>query len=249
MSSKILGLALAASSFAAVGCQGHWVTLEQYNRDVHQLKEYNDALERDNASMRAKAEAYDRLKNDSELYSAANKTYAELADSLRKALLGLGIDEKEVTIDDKGKVTFATDVLFDLGSSKLTPRGKTILSTFAKAQKGQHFRIVGHAACVERGRHLRTAPGRVGESITLRLRRRCAAEGGHEFRHEQRQPLLSPPQRGPRLAHGHGLLVHRERPARARAGPRRGTMGGLHAAGGDSWRGPLSHHCVVSLVH
>lgn len=144
MSSKILGLVLAVSSFAAIGCQGHWVTLEQYNRDVNQLKEYNDALERDNTSMRAKAEAYDRLKNDSELYSAANKTYAELADSLRKALLGLGVSEKEVTIDDKGKVTFATDVLFDLGSSKLTPRGKTILSTFAKAQKGQHFRIVGH---------------------------------------------------------------------------------------------------------
>lgn len=144
MSSKILGLALAASSFAAVGCQGHWVTLEQYNRDVDQLKEYNSALERDNASMRAKAEAYDRLKNDSELYSAANKTYAELADSLRKALLGLGMDAKDVVIDDKGKVTFATDVLFDLGSWTLTARGKTALATFAKVQKGQHMRIVGH---------------------------------------------------------------------------------------------------------
>jgi flagellar motor protein MotB len=144
MSSKILGLVLGVSAFAAVGCQGQWVTHDQYKRDVGQLKEYNEALERDNASLRAKAEAYDRLKSDSELYSAANKTYADLADSLKKALLGMGVTEQEVTIDDKGKVTFGTDVLFDLGSSKLTPRGKTILGTFAQAQKGQHFRIVGH---------------------------------------------------------------------------------------------------------
>jgi flagellar motor protein MotB len=144
MSSKILGIVLGVSSFAAVGCQGNWVTLEQYNRDVNQLKEYNEALERDNAAKSAKADAYDKLKNDSELYSSANKTYAELADSLKKALLGLGIDPAEVHIDDKGKVTFATDVLFDLGSWSLTPRGKTLLSTFAKAQKGQHMRIVGH---------------------------------------------------------------------------------------------------------
>lgn len=144
MSSKILGIVLGLGSFAAVGCQGHWVTLEQYNRDTQQLKEYNTALEQDNASLRAKAEAYDRLKTDSELYSAANKTYAELADSLKKALAGMGIDHTEVTIDDKGKVTFATDVLFDLGSSNLTARGKTALATFAKAQKGQSMRIVGH---------------------------------------------------------------------------------------------------------
>ncbi len=144
MSSKILGIVLGLGSFAAVGCQGHWVTLEQYNRDTQQLKEYNTALEQDNASLRAKAEAYDRLKGESELYSNANKAYAELADSLKKALAGMGIDHTEVTIDDKGKVTFATDVLFDLGSWTLTARGKTILGTFAKAQKGQHFRIVGH---------------------------------------------------------------------------------------------------------
>jgi flagellar motor protein MotB len=144
MSSKLLGIVLALSSFAAVGCQGNWVTLEQYNRDVAQLKEYNEALERDNAQMRAKAEAYDKLKADSDLYSSANKTYADLADSLKKALLGLGVDEKDVTVHSDGRVSFATDVLFDLGSSTLTARGKTILGTFAKAQKGQHFRIVGH---------------------------------------------------------------------------------------------------------
>ena len=144
MSSKILGVVLGVSAFAAVGCQGQWVTLDQYQRDVAQLREYNEALERDNTSLRAKAEAYDRLKADSELYSAANKTYAELADSLKKALLGLGVAESDVKVHDNGTVTFGTDILFDLGSSTLTPRGKTILGTFAKAQKGQHMRIVGH---------------------------------------------------------------------------------------------------------
>ena len=143
MSSKILGIVLGVSAFAAVGCQGQWVTLDQYQRDVAQLREYNDALERDNTSLRAKAEAYDRLKSDSELYSAANKTYAELADSLKKALLGLGVPESDVKVEN-GTVTFGTDILFDLGSSQLTARGKTILGTFAKAQKGQHLRIVGH---------------------------------------------------------------------------------------------------------
>src|SRR5688572_31619543 len=86
MSSKILGVVLGVSAFAAVGCQGQWVTLDQYQRDVAQLREYNEALERDNVSLRAKAEAYDQLKSDSALYSAANKTYAELADSLKRAL-------------------------------------------------------------------------------------------------------------------------------------------------------------------
>jgi flagellar motor protein MotB len=142
MSSKILGVVLGLS--AVVGCQGNWVTYEQYNRDVNQLKEYNEALERDNAAMRAKAEAYDRLKADSALYSAANKTYAELADSLKRALQGLGVDESDVKVHDNGTVTFGTDILFDLGSWTLTSRGKQILGTFAKAQKGQHMRIVGH---------------------------------------------------------------------------------------------------------
>jgi flagellar motor protein MotB len=144
MSSKILGLVLGVSAFAAVGCQGQWVTMDQYQRDVAQLREYNEALERDNVSMRAKAEAYDQLKSDSALYSAANKTYAELADSLKKALLGLGVAESDVKVSDNGTVTFGTDVLFDLGSSELTARGKTILGTFAKAQRGQNMRIVGH---------------------------------------------------------------------------------------------------------
>ena len=144
MSSKILAVVLGVSAFAAVGCQGQWVTLDQYQRDVAQLREYNEALERDNVSLRAKAEAYDQLKSDSALYSAANKTYAELADSLKRALLGLGVPESDVKVHDNGTVTFGTDVLFDLGSATLTARGKTILGTFAKAQKGQNLRIVGH---------------------------------------------------------------------------------------------------------
>lgn len=146
MSSKhlglVLGLVVAASS---IGCQGTFVSKEQYDRDTRQQREYIEALERDNALMRPKADAYDKLRTEADLHSAANSTYAELADALKKALAGLGVDEKEIEVDTRtGRVSFATDILFELGSWKLTPRGKDLLAKFARAQKGHGFRIVGH---------------------------------------------------------------------------------------------------------
>ena len=145
MSSKLLGLiGLVCAAAASVGCQGTWVTKQQYDTDMQQQREYREALERDNALMRPKAEAYDRLKGQSDVFSDANRTYSELADALKKALSGMGVSEKEIEIDASGRVTFATDVLFELGSWTLTARGKDILAKFAAAQKGHGFKIVGH---------------------------------------------------------------------------------------------------------
>ena len=146
MSSKslglVLGLVVAASS---VGCQGTFVSKEQYDRDTRQQREYIEALERDNALMRPKADAYDKLRSEADLHSAANSTYAELAGALKKALAGLGVDEKEIEVDTRtGRVSFATDVLFELGSWKLTARGRELIAKFAQAQKSQGFKIVGH---------------------------------------------------------------------------------------------------------
>jgi flagellar motor protein MotB len=146
MSSKLFGLiGLVCAAAASVGCQGTWVTKQQYDTDMQQQREYREALERDNALLRPKAEAYDKIKGQADLFSDANRTYAELADALKKALSGMGVSEKEIEIDEKtGKVSFATDVLFELGSWTLTARGKDILAKFAAAQRGHGFRIVGH---------------------------------------------------------------------------------------------------------
>ncbi|HYE98283.1 MAG TPA: OmpA family protein, partial [Planctomycetota bacterium] len=95
--------------------------------------------------MRPKADAYDKLRSEADLHSAANSTYAELAQALKKALAGLGVDEKEIEVDTRtGRVSFATDVLFELGSWTLTARGKELVAKFAQAQKGMAFKIVGH---------------------------------------------------------------------------------------------------------
>ena len=146
MSSKLFGLiGLVCAAAASVGCQGTWVTKQQYDTDMQQQREYREALERDNALMRPKADAYDRLKGSSDLFSDANKTYAELADALKKALSGMGVSEKDIEIDpNTGRVTFATDVLFELGSWTLTPKGRDLIAKFAAAQRGHGFRIVGH---------------------------------------------------------------------------------------------------------
>jgi flagellar motor protein MotB len=146
MSSKLPGIIAAGILAAAsVGCQGAWVSKQTYDRDLLQQREYLEALERDNAQLRPKADAYDKLKAQADLFSDANRTYAEVADALKKALAGMGVTEKEIEIDEKtGKVSFATDVLFELGSWTLTPRGKDILAKFASAQKGHNFKIVGH---------------------------------------------------------------------------------------------------------
>ena len=138
----ILGLVVAASS---VGCQGTFVSKEQYDRDTRQQREYISALERDNALMRPKADAYDKLRSEADLHSAANSTYAELAGALKNALAGLGVTEKEIEVDTRtGRVSFATDILFDLGSWTLTARGRDLIAKFAQAQKGHAFKVIGH---------------------------------------------------------------------------------------------------------
>jgi flagellar motor protein MotB len=116
----------------------------QYDRDVTQLKEYIAALERDNAEIRPKAEAYDRLKGEFDLSNDSNKFYSDLADSLKKALAGLGVEPTEVVVEKDGRVVFLTDVLFELGSWTLSARGKELLSKFAQTQRGHMLKIVGH---------------------------------------------------------------------------------------------------------
>lgn len=145
MSSRFLVLGLAAAVLASVGCSGVWVQKEVYDRDVNQQREYIVALERDNAELRAKAEAYDRLKAEGELFSGANRRYDELADNLLKALSDMGVDQAVVKYDPVTQsFSFATDLLFASGSFDVTARGREILRTFAQAQKGAMLKIVGH---------------------------------------------------------------------------------------------------------
>lgn len=146
MSSKLVSiLPVAILALAAVGCQGTWVTKDQYDRDVNQLYDVNEGLRRDNAACRAKADAYDKLAAEMQLNNDANKTYAELADALKKALAGLDIEPDAITVDPRsGAVTFATDVLFDFRSWNLTPKGKEILGKFSSTIKGTVVKVVGH---------------------------------------------------------------------------------------------------------
>ena len=147
MSSKIsLVCGALILSLGSVGCSGMYVSKEQYDRDMTQGKEYKDALERDNAELRAKGEAYDRLKTEMEVNGEANKFYSELADSLKKALSGLGVEPGEVTVNvEKGTVQFARDVLFELGSWKISAKGQDILRKVSSdVLRGNVVKIVGH---------------------------------------------------------------------------------------------------------
>ncbi|HZE97544.1 MAG TPA: OmpA family protein [Planctomycetota bacterium] len=145
MSSKLtLAFVGAVLSLTSIGCAGRYVNKEEYDRDITQTRELNDALMKENAELRLKGDAYDRLKNEMEINGESAKFYNELADSLKKALAGMGIAEHEVTIEKDGRVVFATDVLFDLGSWTLTAKGHQILSAFAQTQKGNVMKIVGH---------------------------------------------------------------------------------------------------------
>jgi flagellar motor protein MotB len=145
MSSKLVSiLPVAVLAFAAVGCQGTWVTKEQYDRDIEQLRAFNDGLQKDNALMRPKADAYDQLAAKANLFDDANKNYSEMAEALKKALAGLDLEPGIVTVDNTGKVSFATDVLFELRSWTLTPKGKEAIAKVAPTFKGTVVKIVGH---------------------------------------------------------------------------------------------------------
>jgi flagellar motor protein MotB len=146
MSSKlsivIVGAVVALSS---IGCAGGYVTKEEYDRDITQTRELNDALTKENAELRQKGEAYDKLKAEMDVNGESAKFYAELANSLRNALKDHGIHEDGiVTVEKDGRVVFATDVMFDLGSWTLTPKGHQVLAAFAQTQKSNVMKIVGH---------------------------------------------------------------------------------------------------------
>jgi flagellar motor protein MotB len=146
MSSKIsLAIVGAAVAFSSIGCAGHFVSQEEYDRAIVQTRELNEALIKENAELRQKGADYDRMKAESELNGDSAKFYSELADSLKKALKDMGIAHEEVvTVEKDGRVVFATDVLFDLGSWTLTPKGHQILAAFAQTQKGNVMKIVGY---------------------------------------------------------------------------------------------------------
>ena len=126
MSSKILAVCLGVAVIGSVGCTGEFVSRHIYDRDITQVKEYNAALERDNAEMRPKADAYDQLRKEMELANGADKTYADLAESLKKALAGMDIKQEHVYVDPASKaVVFSGELLnFDLGKFEVTAQGK-----------------------------------------------------------------------------------------------------------------------------
>jgi flagellar motor protein MotB len=145
MSSKLWVVCLGAALLGSVGCSGVFVAKEKYDQDVNQLKAYVEALERDNAALRPEADAFKRHRAECDLASGAQKTYAELADALKRALAGLDVEPGAVTVDEKtGAVRLATEFLFDLGSWVVKPQAREVLQKFAQTQRGALLKIVGH---------------------------------------------------------------------------------------------------------
>ena len=146
MSSKILAVCLGVAVLGSVGCTGEFVSRHIYDRDINQYKGYNEALERDNAEMRPKAEAYELLRREMEAGGNADKTYAELAESLKKALAGMDVKPEQVYLDPVSKaVVFSGELLnFDLGKFEVTAKGKAVIKKLAEAHHTSMFRLVGH---------------------------------------------------------------------------------------------------------
>jgi len=145
MSSKLYVVCLGAALLGPVGCSGLFVAKEQYDKDIQQQKAYIEALERDNAALRPRADAFERHRAECDLANGAQKTYAELADALKRALAGLDVEPGAVTVDDRtGAVKLANEFLFDLGSWVLKPQAKEVLQKFAQTQRNSVLKIVGH---------------------------------------------------------------------------------------------------------
>jgi flagellar motor protein MotB len=145
MSSKILAVCLGVAVFGSIGCTGEFVSRHIYDRDLNQLKEYNAALERDNAEMRPKADGYDQLRHGMTLGGDADKTFAELAESLKKALAGMDVQPHEVFVERNGAVILSDELLnFDLGKFEVTAKGKAVIKKLAEAHRNSMFRLVGH---------------------------------------------------------------------------------------------------------
>jgi flagellar motor protein MotB len=148
MSSKIsLAIVGAFVALTSIGCAGRYVTKDEYDRDLAQMREYKDALEKENAELRLKGDAYDRLKAENDINGDSSKFYADLADSLKKALAGVGIEnDKDVFVNKRtGAVEFSTGLLFTPGSWEISARGKQALKAFAESNRGNVVKVVGHA--------------------------------------------------------------------------------------------------------
>ncbi|HXX92979.1 MAG TPA: OmpA family protein [Planctomycetota bacterium] len=146
MSSKLLSVCLGVAVFGSIGCTGEFISRSIYDRDVNQLKEYNQALERDNAEMRAKADGYDQLRREMTIAGDADKTFAELAASLKKALESLNVPDHMVIVDPKRQsITLSDDLLtFDLGKFEVTSQGKAVIRKIVETHPGMMYRLVGH---------------------------------------------------------------------------------------------------------
>ncbi len=146
MSSKILfALAAAFVALSSVGCSSAWMSREEFDLQTAQMREYNSALEKENADLKLKGADYDRLKAELEANGDASKFYRELAASLRKALEGSVVKNDEWSINEKtGAIEFKDGVLFDLGSWKISAKGAAILKAIADTQKSNVIKVVGH---------------------------------------------------------------------------------------------------------
>lgn len=145
MSRILIGLVATVLAACSVGCG---VNSDKYTRDVEALKAHNEALERRNRELEAMEKAYKEMAENYKVSMSQDEMYAEIAKELAEALKGFkNAAGDDVTIDAKtGKVTFATDVLFDSGSFTITPKGQEIVKKFAATMKGQavRFRVIGH---------------------------------------------------------------------------------------------------------
>jgi flagellar motor protein MotB len=146
MSSKILFTLVAAfAALSSVGCSSAWMSREEFDRETAQMREYNQALEKENADLKLKGADYDRLKSELEANGESSKFYKELAASLRKALEGSPVAEGDYNINNKtGAIEFKDGVLFDLGSWKISAKGAAILKAIADTQRSNVVKVVGH---------------------------------------------------------------------------------------------------------
>ena len=145
MSAKIYDLGLISAMVLGTGCQGTYVLKRHYNRDLGLLKEYTASLEGRNAELERYKSAFERLKGEAEITADANRAYDEMAASLQRALAGFGFDEGDFTYDPKtGAFIFKTDLLFSSGKFTISSKGKTALAQFARANRGNVLKIVGH---------------------------------------------------------------------------------------------------------
>ncbi|HLF92866.1 MAG TPA: OmpA family protein [Planctomycetota bacterium] len=145
MSGKIWAGGLGVAVLASIGCTGEFVSRHIYDRDLNQVKEYNSALERDNAEMRPKADAYDQLRRDGDFAADANKVYAELAESLKRALAGLDVPVNSVIVEKNGAIVLSDELLtFDLGKFEVTSQGRAVIKKLAETHRNSMVRLVGH---------------------------------------------------------------------------------------------------------